>query len=186
MNNTELLTKPELAPIVEAYFDTKRDYETAVYACGWSMSLDTYYSQPKTESDFLERAEKNKAALTNRAYEITTALLFGERFADFLKMGIDLVAAEYSRELWRYNYQQEQIADAPRRAWATTHNARLAEIDRQIKSAKIRRGKTWGKWRKNEASYEEVSLLVSVIDEEIAEIEKRREVVAAERFEQVA
>jgi len=66
------------------------------------------------------------------------------------------------------------------------YNARLAEIDKQIKGAKSRRSRTWTKWRKNAMPYDTALMLVSVIDLEIAEIEKRRELLAAETFESVA
>jgi hypothetical protein len=186
MTNTELLTEPELTPILEAYFETKRAYEIALDGCGWSMSLESYYRSPRTETDFAERIAVNTHRLTERAEKIALALELGQRFGDFVAMGIEIEATSFEIALYRYQEQQRDIADAPRRAWSMAYNARLAEIDKQIKSAKIRRGKTWSKWRKNAMPYETALMLVSVIDLEIAEIEKRREIIAAETFESVA
>lgn len=185
MTTTELLTEPELTPILSAYFETKQAYETAVDACGWSMTLESYYRSPRTETDFAERIATNAARLTERADQIALAVELGQRFADFVALGIEHEATTFEIALYRYQEQQRYIADAPRRAWAMGYNARLAEIDKQIKGAKIRKGRTWSKWRKNEATYQEVLMLVSVIDAEIAEIEKRREIAAAEKFESV-
>lgn len=183
MTNTELLAEPELTPILSAYFETKRDYETAVDSCGWSMTLESYYRSPKTESDFAERIATNAARLTERADQIALAIELGERFADFVALGIEHEATTFEIALYRYQEQQRDIADAPRRAWAMGYNARLAEIDKQIKSAKIRKSRTWTKWRKDGISYEQANIITSAIEIEIDHLEKRREVAAAETFE---
>jgi hypothetical protein len=185
MTNTELLTEPELPPIVEAYLTTKRDYELSLNTCGWSMSLESF-GWYKGQEDLLEKVESNRNNLAERAKKIALALSLGEHFTDFLNLGVDLLAYEYEQADWAYRRQQQEIADAPRRAWAMAYNARLAEIDKQIKGAKSRRSRTWTKWRKNAMPYNTALMLVSVIDLEIAEIEKRRELLAAETFESVA
>lgn len=184
MTTTELLTEPELTPIVEAYLATKEEYEQALSFCGWSMSLERF-GWFRGDDSWQELVENNRKNLTERAEKIALALSLGERFADFLNTGAPLLANEYEQAEWAYRQQQRDIADAPRRAWAMGYNARLAEIDKQIKGAKIRKSRAWSKWRKNEATYQEVLMLVSVIDAEIAEIEKRREIAAAEKFESV-
>jgi hypothetical protein len=186
MNETELLTEPELTPIVEAYLATKQAYEIALNKTGWSISLDTYFGAPRTETDFTERVETNTARLTERAEQIAQALEIGSHFADFLAIGIDLVANDYQIKLWAYNRQQQEIAEAPLREWRTAYNARLAEIDKQIKGAKIRQGKAYGLWRKNAISYAEANARANAIEIEINALITRREIVAAERFEQVA
>ena len=185
MTTTELLTEPELTPILSAYFETKQAYETAVDVCGWSMTLESYYRSPRTETDFAERIATNAARLTERADQIALAVELGQRFADFVALGIEHEATTFEIALYRYQEQQRDIADAPRRAWAMAYNARLAEIDRQIKSAKSSRTRTWSKWRKNAMPYGTAVMLVSVIDLEIAEMLKRREIIAAEKFESV-
>ena len=184
MNETELLTEPELTPIVEAYLATKEEYERALNFCGWSMSLESF-GWYRGEGNTLEKTESNRNKLAERAEKIALALSLGERFTDFLNFGAELMAHEYEQAEWAYGQQQRDIADAPRRAWAMAYNARLAEIDRQIKSAKSSRTRTWSKWRKDEMPYGTAVMLVSVIDLEIAEMLKRREIVAAETFESV-
>ena len=179
---TELLTEPELTPIVEAYLAIKEEYERALNACGWSMSLERF-GWFRADDSWLELVESNRKNLTERAEKIALALSLGERFADFLGVGADLLAHEYEQALWAYRQQQRDIADAPRRAWAMGYNARLAEIDKQIKSAKIRKSRTWSKWRKDGISYEQANIITSAIEIEIDHLEKRREVAAAETFE---
>lgn len=183
MTTTELLTEPQLTPILSAYFETKRDYETAVNACGWSMTLESYYRSPKTESDFAERIATNAARLTERAEQIALAIELGQRFADFVALGIEHEATTFEIALYRYQEQQRYIADAPRRAWAMAYNARLAEIDTQIKGAKIRKGKAWRRWSKNEIDFATANALAAAIDGEIEALQARREIAAAERFE---
>ena len=186
MTKTELLQEPELTPILSAYFETKRDYETAVNACGWSMTLESYYRSPRTETDFAERIAENTARLTERAEQIALALELGQRFGDFVALGIEHEATTFEIALYRYQEQQRDIADAPRRAWAAAYNARLAEIDKQIKSAKIRASRTWSKWRKNQMEYAQACVITNAIGVEIDHLEKRREIAAAETFESVA
>jgi hypothetical protein len=186
MTNTELLQEPELTPILSAYFETKQAYETAVNSCGWSMTLESYYRSPRTETDFAERIAENSARLTERAEQIALALELGQRFGDFVALGIEHEATTFEIALYRYQEQQRDIAEAPRRAWAMAYNARLAEIDKQIKSAKIRKSRTWSKWRKDGISYEQANIITSAIELEIDHLEKRRDVAAAETFESVA
>jgi hypothetical protein len=184
MNTTELLTEPELTPALEAFFETQTAYQKAINVCSWSMSLESFYSTWYTDNA-AEKLEKNWEALNNRGNAIAEAIALGAMLEDFVNAGFDELAAEYSTAKYRYNEQQRDIAEAPRRAWAMTYNARLSELDKQIKSAKIRRGKIWSKWRKDEMPYQTAIMLASVIDIEIAEIEKRREIASAETFESV-
>jgi hypothetical protein len=186
MTNTELLQEPELTPILSAYFETKQAYETAVNACGWSMTLESYYRSPRTETDFAERIAENTARLTERAEQIALALELGQRFGDFVALGVEHEATTFEIALYRYQEQQRDIADAPRRAWAAAYNARLAEIDKQIKGAKIRRGRAWSKWGKGLIDYATANTIAAAIDGEIEALEARREIAAADKFESVA
>jgi multidrug resistance efflux pump len=183
MTNTELLQEPELTPILEAYFETRDAQNKALDACSWSMSLDRSWSYDIHQA---ETTADNIAKMTKRREQLAEALILVSRFADFVALGIDEVAADYDRASWDYRQQQRDIADAPRRAWAMAYNARLAEIDKQIKSAKIRKSRTWSKWRKDGISYEQANIITSAIELEIDHLEKRRDVAAAETFESVA
>lgn len=182
----QLLTEPELTPIVEAFLETQRDYQKALDPIGWSISLEKFYGQPGTETEYAERLGENIERLAERAEQISYALEIGNRFGDFLKMGIDLVAYEYNRELWKYRQQQRDIAEAPLRAWVAAYNARLSAIDSQIKGLKIRRGKLWSKFQNSPMTLAEYDAAYAAISAEIAALEQRREIAAAERFEEQA
>jgi hypothetical protein len=183
MNTTELLQEPELTPILSAYFDTRNAANKALDACSWSLSLERSHSY---DPELAATIADNILRMKERTALIAEALILSERFADFVALNVDETAAEYTSELYRYRQQQHDIADAPRRAWAAAYNARLAEIDKQIKGAKIRRGKAWGRWSKNEIDFATANALAAVIDGEIEALEARREIAAAERFESVA
>jgi hypothetical protein len=182
MTNTELLTEPELTPILEAYFETRDAQNKALDACSWSMSLNRSWSYEYKQAEI---TATNIEKMTERIQQLGEALILTSRFADFVALGIDELAADYDGALWAYRQQQRDIADAPRRAWAMAYNARLAEIDKQIKSAKIRKSRTWSKWRKDSLSYEQANIITSAIEAEIDHLEKRREIAAAETFESV-
>lgn len=180
MTTTELLTKPELTPIVEAYIETRDAQNKALDACSWSMSLNRSWSY---DHKLAETIAENIEKMTKRTAELAEAIILVNRFADFIALGIDEVEAEYVSALYRYQQQQRDIADAPRRAWATAYNARLAEIDSQIRGAKIRKGKVWSKWSKNKIDFATANALVAVIVGEIEALEARRKIAAAETFE---
>jgi hypothetical protein len=182
MTNTELLTEPELTPIVEAYIETREAQNKALDACSWSMSLNRSWSY---DHKLAETAAENIEKMTKRTAELAEAIILVNRFADFIALGIDEVEAEYMSALYRYQQQQRDIADAPRRAWAMEYNARLAEIDSQIKGAKIRRGKLWTKLNASKINGEQYGAMYKAISAEIEELEARREVASAERFESV-
>lgn len=183
MDTTELLTEPELTPILEAYFETRDAQNKALDACSWSMSLNRSWSYEHKQAEI---TATNIEKMSERIEQLGEALILTSRFADFVALGVDELAADYDGALWRYRQQQRDIADAPRKAWAMAYNARLAEIDKQIKSAKIRKSRTWSKWRKDGISYEQANIIISAIESEIDHLEKRREIIAAETFESVA
>jgi hypothetical protein len=183
MNTTELLQKPELTPILSAYFDTRDAANKALDACSWSMSLERSYSY---DPELAATIADNISRMKERTALIAEALILAERFADFVALNVDETAAEYTSELYRYRQQQHDIADAPRRAWAAAYNARLAEIDKQIKGAKIRRGRAWSKWGKGLIDYATANTIAAAIDGEIEALEARREIAAADKFESVA
>lgn len=185
MNTTELLTEPELTPALEAFFETQTAYQKAINVVGWSLSLESFYSTWYNENA-AEKLEKNWQALNDRGNAIAEAIALGAMLEDFVRAGFDELAYEYSAAKYRYNEQQHQIANAPLRAWAMAHNARLSELDKQIKGAKIRRGKIWSKWRKNEIDYQTALTLSNALDLEIVALGVRREQVARETFESVA
>jgi hypothetical protein len=183
MNTTELLTEPELIPILEAYFETRDAQNKALDACSWSMSLNRSWSY---DHKLAETIAENIAKMTERREQLAEALILAERFADFAAAKVDELAADYETALWRYRNQQQDIANAPLRAWKMAYNARLSELDKQIKGAKIRRGKIWSKWRKDEIDYQTALTLSNALDLEIVALGVRREQVAAETFESVA
>jgi hypothetical protein len=183
MNTTELLTEPELTPILEAYFETRDAQNKALDACSWSMSLNRSWSYEHNQAEI---TATNIEKMTERIEQLGEALILTSRFADFVALNVDELAADYDGALWRYRQQQRDIADAPRRAWAMAYNARLSELDKQIKGAKIRRGKIWSKWRKNEIDYQTALTLANALDLEIVALGVRREQVARETFESVA
>lgn len=182
MTTTELLTEPELTPIIEAYFETDADFKKAANALrSVYLNLGRSYDGDRDAELAADIAAFEQAAADNLA-----AAELGRRLADFHAAGVYRLAVEFSRAQYRYHEQQRDIADAPRRAWAAAYNARLAEIDKQIKGAKIRRGKAWGRWSKNEIDFATANALAAVIDGEIEALQARREIAAAERFESVA
>jgi hypothetical protein len=182
MTNTELLTEPELTPILEAYFETRDAQNKALDACSWSMSLNRSWSY---DHKLAETTAENIAKMTERREQLAEALILASRFADFVALGLDELAADYEGALWAYRQQQRDIADAPRMAWAMAYNARLSELDKQIKGAKIRRGKVWSKWRKDEIDYQTALTLSNALDLEIVAMGVRREQVATETFDSV-
>jgi hypothetical protein len=184
MNTTELLTEPELTPALEAFFETQTAYQKAINVCSWSMSLESFYSTWYNDNA-AEKIAQNWEKLNNRAAEIETAVILGTRLEDFVNAGFDVLAHEYSTARYRWQEQQRDIAEAPYRAWAMAYNARLSELDKQIKGAKIRRGKVWSKWRKDEIDYQTALTLSNALDLEIVAMGVRREQVAAEKFESV-
>lgn len=185
MTTTELLTKPELTPALEAFFETQKDYSQALGACGWSMSFESFYSTWHNDNA-AEKIKTNWEKLNERAIQIEQAVILGCRLEDFVNAGFDILGAEYTTALYRYQEQQRDIADAPRRAWAAAYNARLAEIDKQLKGAKIRRGKLWTQLNAGKINSEQHGAMWHAISGEIEALEARREIAAAERFESVA
>jgi hypothetical protein len=183
MTNTELLTEPELTPILEAYFETRDAQNKALDACSWSMSLNRSWSY---DHELAETIANNIAKMTERREQLAEALILASRFADFVALGIDELENEYTTARYRFQQQQRDIADAPRRAWAMAYNARLAEIDRQIKGAKIRRGRAWSKWGKGQMDFATANTIATAIDGEVEALLARREIAAAETFESVA
>jgi hypothetical protein len=182
MNTTELLTEPELTPILEAYFETRDAQNKALDACSWSMSLNRSWSY---DHKLAETIAENVEKMTNRTAQLAEALILASRFADFVALGIDELENEYTTARYRYQQQQRDIADAPRRAWAMAYNARLAEIDSQIRGAKIRRGKLWTKLNAGKINGEQHGAMYKAISAEIDELEARREIAAADKFESV-
>lgn len=182
MNTTELLTKPELTPALEAFFETQKAYQQALGACGWSLSLESFYSTWHNDNA-AEKIQTNWEKLNDRAGQIEQAIILGCRLEDFVNAGFDILAADYSQAQYRYQQQQRDIAEAPRRAWATAYNARLAEIDKQLKGAKIRRGKLWTQLNAGKINSEQHGAMWHAISGEIEALEQRREVASAETFE---
>ena len=185
MNTTELLTEPELTPALEAFFETQTAYQKAINVCSWSMSLESFYSTWYNDNA-AEKIAQNWEKLNNRAAEIETAVILGTRLGDFVNAGFDILAHEYSTARYRWQEQQRDIAEAPYRAWAMAYNARLAEIDTQLRGAKIRRGKLWTKLNAGKINSEQHGAMYRAISAEIDELEARREIAAAETFESVA
>lgn len=182
MTTTELLTKPELTPALEAFFETQKAYQQVLNACGWSLSLESFYSAWHNDNA-AEKIQTNWEKLNDRAGQIEQAIILGCRLEDFVNAGFDILAAEYQTALYRYQEQQRDIAEAPRRAWAAAYNYRLAQIDKQIKGAKSRRSRTWTKWRKNEIDYQTALAISNTIDEEILSFGLLRIEVAEQKFE---
>jgi hypothetical protein len=138
------------------------------------------------DHELAETIANNIAKMTERREQLAEALILASRFADFVALGIDELENEYTTARYRFQQQQRDIADAPRRAWSMAYNARLAEIDSQIRGAKIRRGKLWTKLNAGKINSEQHGAMYHAISAEIEELETRREVAAADSFESVA
>jgi hypothetical protein len=182
MTNTELLTEPELTPILEAYFDTEKAFKKASSDCrAVYLSLGrNYQSEPEAE------LTADIAAFEQTAEQNLVVAELGRHLLDFVKMGVDEMAGEYITARYRYQHQQREIANRPYLEWQTAYNARLAEIDSQIRGAKIRRGKLWGKVEKGLITVAQNDILWQTLSAEIDALEARREIVAADKFESVA